>query len=278
MSALLVASKHTGPFYFYSYTTLHALAPWSLVLPGALWVAARSRRQHTPWGFPFVWFSSSFLILSLLSSKQLHYTLLLAAPASLLIGCVLLSRAPRLRRWNTVVQTTTTGFLVVGGLGLLIALAARVQPLPIRPAALCLAAVALAARSFRWRGGVEGRLAATAITLAALLPAALQVFAGAGSHGTAARQVATEATRLASTGATAFCVGPLDATCAFYANQPCRFAGSLEDAWLQAKAGDLILATWRVDEPFQQDHFPTPPVVRLVDRAVVAAAFLKPVR
>lgn len=276
LNALLVASKHTGPFYYYAYTILHALAPWSLLLPGAVWAAARAGGRRAAWAFPLAWLASSVAVLSGLSSKQFHYTLLLAAPASLLIGCALRSRAPGLRRWSGRVQRAIVGLLLTAGLALLAALAWRPGPLPMLPGALCLLAAGLGALSLTGRPDTARRLVAAAFSLAALLPALVRVGVGEGAHGTASRDIATVAARLVSAGTTVYCVGPLEATSAFYANQPCRFARSLTEAWRQASPGDLVLATWHQTTSPEPAGFPAPPLALMEDCCDRAAAFVKP--
>lgn len=277
LSALLVTSKHTGPFYYYVYTTLHALAPWSLLLPAAVWAAMRFGRRRAAWSLPLAWLLSSFLVLSALSSKQFHYALLLAAPGSLLIGCALPSRVPRLRRWSGAVQVFVLALLSIGGVGLLLALAARGRSAPVLPAALSCAAIALGILALR-RPGVEARLVAAGLALAALQPAARQIFADETAHGAAVRRIASLATRSLPAGVTVFCVGPLDATCAFYANRPSIFARSLAEAWRRAAPGDLILATWRPAHVLNAAGFPTPPVALEEDPEAGAAAFIKSAR
>ncbi|HMP74867.1 MAG TPA: glycosyltransferase family 39 protein [Kiritimatiellia bacterium] len=79
-------TAHPGSVFYYIYTLLHAFAPWSLLLPFALATAWRAGRGRRAARFALVWFVVVFALLSLTPSKQIHYALLLVAPASLLTG------------------------------------------------------------------------------------------------------------------------------------------------------------------------------------------------
>lgn len=85
-------TRHAGPWFYYVYAGFHALAPWSLALPFALVGCLRRRKATRALQFPLAWFAAAFLALSVTSSKQIHYALLLVPPASLLIGAHLARR------------------------------------------------------------------------------------------------------------------------------------------------------------------------------------------
>ncbi len=92
-------TQHPGPWFYYIYTFLHAFAPWSLLLPPALWLAWREGRTTPGLRFAWLWFVTGFVILSATSSKQIHYTTLLVVPASLLVGWYVPLLSERLR-WS----------------------------------------------------------------------------------------------------------------------------------------------------------------------------------
>lgn len=79
-------TRHPGPWFYYLYAGFHALAPWSLALPFALAFAARRARSNVALARPFSWFLATFVALSATPSKQIHYAILLAPPAALLLG------------------------------------------------------------------------------------------------------------------------------------------------------------------------------------------------
>jgi 4-amino-4-deoxy-L-arabinose transferase-like glycosyltransferase len=90
-------TRHSGPWYYYAYTIFHALAPWSLALPFALGALMRNARARAGVRFAIAWLAAAFLALSVTSSKQIHYALLLAPPAALLVGPFLYARFRRAR-------------------------------------------------------------------------------------------------------------------------------------------------------------------------------------
>ncbi len=91
-----VNSPHVNPWYYYFYTGPLMLLPGLLLL-----LPAFRRKASTParLSLPHAWFLATFLLLSLVDSKQRHYALLLLPPACLLLGDVLHRRglSPRLR-------------------------------------------------------------------------------------------------------------------------------------------------------------------------------------
>jgi 4-amino-4-deoxy-L-arabinose transferase-like glycosyltransferase len=276
MDALLVKSKHHGPFYYYVYTLLHAMAPWSILFPIAVLEAARRARTRTGWGFALVWLSTSFLVLSLLSSKQIHYALLLVAPGSLLIGAAIHSGRRSARRWAGGTSWAIALLLAAGGVALLGAIGLRLRPIPLVPAGLCLVALALALSACRRACLIEHRLIRIAFALAALLPAGLQVAESISGRVTAVRWVTRTAVQTISTGTAVTCVGPKSDTVDFYANRPRRFAPSLAEAWATAIPGSLVVATWDLKDRPAVSSFPAPPLVEGADASTFAAAFMKP--
>jgi 4-amino-4-deoxy-L-arabinose transferase-like glycosyltransferase len=86
ISRLLTESAHRGSIFFYFYTLPARMGVWGLALPVAVYAAWKHLRHHCGARWLLCWLASSFAILSLLSSKQNHYALLLFVPAALLIG------------------------------------------------------------------------------------------------------------------------------------------------------------------------------------------------
>lgn len=116
-------TRHAGPWFYYLYATFHALAPWSLALPFALLGGGRRARTHRAIRFAVAWFAAAFLALSVTSSKQIHYALLLLPPASLLIGAHLARRPVRTR---TLVLLT--GLVLISHLALALIVMPRREP------------------------------------------------------------------------------------------------------------------------------------------------------
>ena len=275
LSALLVQSAHAEPFYYSAYTTLGALAPWGLLLPVALWTVARLRRAPAGWAFPLAWFITSFLVLSLLSSKQLHYALLLAGPGCLLVGCVLGARRGVLRRWGARAEVSGRVLVLAVGLALLFALLLAVRPVPVAPVLAVAAVVLLALTWPRWPQRFHQPAAALAITIALLLPGLERLGAMDGMQGTAARLEARMVEEHAGDTSVVVCVGTLDTSSAFYANRPVRYVKSLAEAWRIPEAR-VVLATWARRRMPEFRSLPARPALVLQDLTGGAAVFCRP--
>ena len=101
-AALMGKNNHTGPIFYYLYTGLVQLLPMSLLV---LWLPLRRLIAGTTMAgrispAPLAWFAVVFILLSLLPSKQAHYTILLLAPTSLL-AAVATFGWPRTAAWFT---------------------------------------------------------------------------------------------------------------------------------------------------------------------------------
>lgn len=106
-------TRHAGPWFYYFYAAFHALAPWSLALPFALVACIRRQPERRRIRFALAWFAAAFLALSVTSSKQIHYALLLVPPASLLIGAHLARRRTRTKPILLVVLLVLALHLVI---------------------------------------------------------------------------------------------------------------------------------------------------------------------
>jgi len=120
-AALMGKNNHTGPIIYYIYTGLVQLLPMSLLV---LWLPLRRlvRKQAPVIPLaPLAWFAVVFLLLSILPSKQAHYTVLLLAPTALL-ATVAAFGWPRIAAWFTEPAAGRTAailaaLLLVLGLG-----------------------------------------------------------------------------------------------------------------------------------------------------------------
>ncbi len=82
--------NHRGPVYLYAYVIFELLAPWSVLLPAALFRIRRADR------FALAYFWSTFLLFTLSASRRSYY-LLPVLPAAALLIAVTLTRPSRLR-------------------------------------------------------------------------------------------------------------------------------------------------------------------------------------
>ncbi len=80
------AALHEEPFYYYLPKLFVDFSPWSVFLPLALWTGWRSHRNDNRWRYPFVLFTSLFVMLSLFPGKRGDYLLPVYPMIALLIG------------------------------------------------------------------------------------------------------------------------------------------------------------------------------------------------
>jgi len=138
-AALMGKNEHTGPIFYYGYTGLVQLLPLSLLV---LWLPLRRlfpRKTNAAASpakvpaAPLVWFGLVFVLLSILPSKQAHYTVLLLAPTALLAAVAALSwpRAARCFAEPAVARTAAilASLLLVLGLAYAHLVYPRTQPL-----------------------------------------------------------------------------------------------------------------------------------------------------
>ena len=92
-------TDHAQPFFFYLHQLPAGMLPWGLLLPFAVASVWRAR-HHRGARFLLCWFATSFVILSLVRNKQLHYALLLVPPAALITGDLLAHGWLAARSWR----------------------------------------------------------------------------------------------------------------------------------------------------------------------------------
>jgi 4-amino-4-deoxy-L-arabinose transferase-like glycosyltransferase len=111
LGALLKNSSHRGNPAFYLYTLPLAMLPWGLLLPLSLIALWPLAKRHAAIRFLLAWLLSSMVVMSVVQSKQIHYSTLLLAPAALLIGVHLRTlHRPRL------ITASCLALLVLSGL------------------------------------------------------------------------------------------------------------------------------------------------------------------
>lgn len=88
---------HRGPIYLYLYIIFLLMAPWSVVLPGALMhlqgAPAESDRQVRSDRFALVYFWATFVFFTLSGSRRSYYLLPILPAASLIVARLLTSPA-----------------------------------------------------------------------------------------------------------------------------------------------------------------------------------------
>lgn len=158
---------HARPFHYYALNIWHDMAPWSLLLPPALWWIWRGRTWRDPRQQLLLWwFGTFFLFLSLAATKRQLYLLPAYPAAALLIGQWLAAvaggraglTAPERRLAGIAVVLSGSLLLLLGG-GLVLA-ALATDPLAQRLALEPLEAAV--AESLRTPGLVVGVVSAAA--------------------------------------------------------------------------------------------------------------------
>jgi 4-amino-4-deoxy-L-arabinose transferase-like glycosyltransferase len=108
MQAIAGQSHRESPLYYF-YQLPSGLLPWALLLPTALVAAWKSARLSRRTRFVLVWFLTAFALLTLLPAKQFHYSILMLAPAALLLG----RHAIRLRWVKSLRRTAPAAVMVL---------------------------------------------------------------------------------------------------------------------------------------------------------------------
>jgi len=77
--------RHPEPFWYYLSNWPGLMAPWGLLAPFAAFAMWR-RRRHRGVAFLLAWFFAGLVLLSLITTKQRHYSLILLPPTALAAG------------------------------------------------------------------------------------------------------------------------------------------------------------------------------------------------
>lgn len=161
---------HKGPIYLYTYVIFQHLAPWSLLLPAALWQIHSDRRARR--GFPradrftLVFFWGIFLFFTLSGSRRSSYLLPILPAGALLLARLLVTAPESLARGARRLLAVGFGLAALLAAGSVVLLLPphlflpppldRLPPAPARPALALLwiggiAAVVYAFRHLRPR-------------------------------------------------------------------------------------------------------------------------------
>lgn len=238
-------SFHPGPWYYYAYTTFHGLAPWSLLLPWAL--AWGWRRRHRPLPlFALCWFATTFAVLSVLSSKQVHYTLLMLPPAAILTGDFLAAGlAASTRRGHAAhrLLLAILGGCAIGGLVVAAAPWWAEGDLASLPLLLAGLAMALAAA---WgvveRAHPRRALAAGIVALWLAVMSATWLILPAAKPERVIRDTIAQVRPLLAAAPRVFVAGDHRPVMEFYAGRATSYRGESRDAWRAARPDDVIVA------------------------------------
>lgn len=242
---LTTESHHAGPIYYYLYTLFHALAPWSLLLPPALVLSGLRGWRHRGVRFASLWFLSSFAALSLISSKQIHYTTLLVAPSLLLIGWFAGTASTRRA---SVRGRFSTGFVrglsILGCIaGLAIFLAPFAQP--AWPAGVCRLAGA-AVFFIALAGGdpkrtIQARILAFSFALSVIIALYTVRLEPIYEKHVVLSDLLARNSALLRKAPRVFASGAEDSILDFYSPVPVTHRENPDRAWRDARAGDVVL-------------------------------------
>lgn len=253
-------SEHPGPALYYTYTLLHAMAPWSFALPFAL-VQAWRRRHRAIIRFALAWLGSSFLVLSLMDSKQIHYALLMVPPGSLLVGHLLGSawagRAGPRQTANRILVAFLWSSLLLGAavVGLAWCPAFALPKMPI--IACGLTACVLSFRGLRSPAPL-GRLLGLTGALLALSWGAANVVMPLQARERVMEEAIRDAAADLKAAPQVMFHGPRNAIAEFYAGRSLDLIDDPVRAWARARTGAGLLVVTRGDPP-EPPRIPVPP-------------------
>nr|WP_250152341.1 glycosyltransferase family 39 protein [Ancylobacter radicis] len=237
---MVEAFAHRRPFWFYLPLLPALLFPWWCV--SGFWngAALASLWRERAWRLPVIMSAATLLIMSAISSKQLHY-LLPALPAAALILARLISTAPRRMEFGPALAVLVAGVAMLASALLAPRYPQLLPPLAVGPG-LLLVALALpvwAQRRHAWRAGAGA-------TAALLLAGFLQAWLG----GLPAFDLTPLLARIDATRSIAV-VGIYEGEIGYLARltQPVDLPGEAElPAWRAAHSDGQILARFHAGE------------------------------
>ena len=283
VARLLSESVHKGPFLYYLWTLPARMGLWALAVPMALFAAATRLWHHRGPRFILCWLATSTLILSLLSSKQAHYALLLFVPAALLVGWLLSlarrrSRAflPTFAHWHLLAMCLAA-FCV--GIAIVVCWL-RAYPITwpagfAASGALLAGAAVVAARAVYARRFLAAPLALLVVTFA-LGAGYIEPRAGSYFENDAAVVEFSRANRQTILQAPAFhAIGPHAYILTWYAHRvPDMLKGSCAEAWRGLQPGDVLFCSSR-GAALDLGGIDATPVATCDDRDAHVALFVK---
>jgi len=125
---------HKEPIHYFLAALPVSFLPWTLFLPQALVAAVREKIGNVrPMLFPLAWFSSTFVLFSIISSKKTRYMLPLFPAAALLVAGWMMrrffDRDGRIRSGRAVMITAAVlGILLAGAFAAPVAVGERAIP------------------------------------------------------------------------------------------------------------------------------------------------------
>jgi 4-amino-4-deoxy-L-arabinose transferase-like glycosyltransferase len=278
LSATFTDSVHNGSILYYVYTLLHALLPWSLLFPFALWHAAR-QRHHQGVRFILAWFVVAFACLSAIDSKQMHYTTLLLPQSALIIGLYAAPPSYRsaLRRHRIIGKAAGVVVALLAGAGMGIAVApwagAHIQAIP----AACMGGliVGLAILGAALRDARKVIWLVIPLQLATAIAAYATLLHSLDEPRAVVHPFMASARNDISRAPHAYVVGPQPAFLEFHAGRDLKEKASLRDAWSAAEDGDVILASGATGQSVKDSEFPAPPRIDMARDEFRCVLFVK---
>jgi 4-amino-4-deoxy-L-arabinose transferase-like glycosyltransferase len=131
--------NHRGPVYLYVGVILALFAPWSLLLPAALWPSKDGRER----AFALAYFWATFVFFTLSASRRSYYLLPILPAASILVARLLTRREPLPRAAYALLLTgffLTAAIVLLSGVVLAPLQTLLPEPLDQLPALPCPAA------------------------------------------------------------------------------------------------------------------------------------------
>lgn len=270
-------SKHPGPLWYYVYTLPHAMLPWSLWLPAALWQVKPTIKRRSGMQLIMAWLAVAFVSLSVISSKQLHYATLMLPPAALLVGWFLGRRAPAHRPdyWLSISLSFGTIILAAGAVVLMTA-RVTLPDVPQIPVALSAALILFACLyGFTSLRPLHARMATLVLAMSLLIHTVTSHLQGYFEKDIAVASVAEAAASLAPDAFSAFHVGENRSVLEFYSGKTMNVYPSLQAAWRAAKDGDVVFSSGKLKNRPPESAWPASPVLDRARGEIYCQLFLK---
>lgn len=169
-NTLLGRDHFEWPWNYVPYLFVATL-PWSIILPVAVYSAAKQWKTHPGIRLVAIWLLSVLIPLCINGNKQHHYLVMLLPPLMMLIGVFLANVPTGMERLARVLLILTAAGCVLGaiaGPGIMASMRGMMLPIDLVAAGALLGTALLI--GLRWRGGLGRVIPGTLVAGVLLMP------------------------------------------------------------------------------------------------------------
>lgn len=265
LSETFEGTDHPGNIAYYLYMVPGALMPWGLLVPFAVWALWRFGRHHAGARFLLCWIVGSFVALTIVPNKQVHYSLLMVPQTALAVGYFLGFAESRAASWMGRFSRLYPGVLlgILAACGCAIALSPAfmpaLSPVPLAIIGATLIAISIAAMTRPPSGAFAPRVLAVWLGTALALYAFANMIYPAHDAESLVPDFAARARDLIPPQASVWVAEDRNAPgMEFYLGRRLTVLPPSQDAWATAKPSDAIILRSDRKHPLRPPLGPAP--------------------